>query len=208
MIISAFYGDNDIIKILLEFAADVDVTDDYVTDDFGFTPLIIAAQKGHLETVKLLVENGANLEIKNDQKLNALKMAVYKGNADIVEYLLENGAYENLFYQYREHRSNVGMSVQKRFALLTNGFVQRGIFVGLGEYYSFGGYSGLQTGFSEFVTIPEIGLYLQNSNLRMKISYKYSHFNNYNIDASRVNLSFMYIINKKIYYYEKEIYDL
>ncbi len=256
MIISAFYGDNDIIKILLEFAADVNVT-----DDFGFTPLIIAAQKGHLETVKLLVENGANLEIKNDQKLNALKMAVYKGNADIVEYLLENGAYvnekekglvsvfsiaenkgnaeilsllkekssignkykipnkhayglnmdfgffdfmagpvytytfskynvdltatfttrlyrkkiliqesENLFYQYREHRSNVGMSVQKRFALLTNGFVQRGIFVGLGEYYSFGGYSGLQTGFSEFVTIPEIGLYLQNSNLRMNIS--------------------------------------
>lgn len=45
--------------------------------------LILAAQKGYLEVVKLLVENGANIHAQNNA---ALELAIEKDHAKIVEY--------------------------------------------------------------------------------------------------------------------------
>ena len=60
-----------------------------VNSDNG-TPLIGAASDGNLESVKILVENGANINNK------ALATAVYHNHLPIVKYLVEQGADYNL----------------------------------------------------------------------------------------------------------------
>jgi len=51
--------------------------------------LIDACRKGHLKTVKYLVENGADIHGNNDY---ALKGAVGNGHLETVKYLVDNGA--------------------------------------------------------------------------------------------------------------------
>ena len=60
-----------------------------VNSDNG-TPLIGAAQDGNLESVKILVENGANIHNKT------LATAVYHNHLPVVKYLVEQGADYNL----------------------------------------------------------------------------------------------------------------
>lgn len=50
---------------------------------------IWAADKGHLETVQLLLDNGAYIHTHNDE---ALQSAALKGHTDIIHLLLDNGA--------------------------------------------------------------------------------------------------------------------
>ena len=52
----------------------------------------MAAEKGHLEIVKLLIGNGANIEETSIQGLNPLLMAAFCGKFEIVTLLIENGA--------------------------------------------------------------------------------------------------------------------
>jgi ankyrin repeat protein len=51
--------------------------------------LYIASYTGHLDNVKYLVENGANIESSNDNRWtrNPLVIAKYKNHSDIVKYL-------------------------------------------------------------------------------------------------------------------------
>ena len=46
-------------------------------------------ENGHLEVVKYLVENKANIHAKNDY---ALRLASGNGHLEVVKYLVENGA--------------------------------------------------------------------------------------------------------------------
>ena len=48
-----------------------------------------ASLRGHLEIVKYLVENGADIHAEKDV---ALRSASFKGHLDIVKFLVENGA--------------------------------------------------------------------------------------------------------------------
>ena len=59
--------------------------------DTGWSPLSIAAYKGHDEVVKLLLEEGAPTE-EADPTLSALLQAATKGLPDTVELLLRHGA--------------------------------------------------------------------------------------------------------------------
>jgi uncharacterized protein len=64
---------------------------------FAWTWLQIAANKGHLDVVKLLVENGADLNYKHPiTKMTALGLAAVDGHTDIVQYLLAKGADPNI----------------------------------------------------------------------------------------------------------------
>ena len=56
------------------------------------TPLHIACTNGNIEIVKLLVEAGANIELKNVALQSPLSIAAEKNHGDIAEYLIDKGA--------------------------------------------------------------------------------------------------------------------
>lgn len=51
---------------------------------------------GYFEIVKLLIENGADIDLCTKTKSTPLRAACYLGRADIVEYLIEHGSNVNL----------------------------------------------------------------------------------------------------------------
>ena len=56
---------------------------------------MVAAQGGHIGTVKLLVEAGAAVDVADDEGMTPLLNAI-KGNfGDIALYLVQNGANPN-----------------------------------------------------------------------------------------------------------------
>ena len=72
---------------------------DYVTYYEGSgTPLQNAAGRGHLEVVKLLLERGADPNLREEGIAphgRALYSAVYNGHFEVAKLLLEHGAYPN-----------------------------------------------------------------------------------------------------------------
>ncbi len=60
---------------------------------YGATALSYACDKGQLEIVRYLVENGAEINIEDDfYQVSPMGWALFNGHADIVVLLLENGA--------------------------------------------------------------------------------------------------------------------
>ncbi len=58
------------------------------------TPLMFAAQQGHIEIVKILLDAGADLNVTDTfyRSVTALSAAANKGHAEIVKLLLEKGS--------------------------------------------------------------------------------------------------------------------
>ncbi|XP_068111834.1 fibronectin type 3 and ankyrin repeat domains protein 1 [Hyperolius riggenbachi] len=63
-----------------------------IPDKLSFTPLMVAAQKGYLRLVKLLVEHGADVHQENGSGKNSMMLACFSGHLDVVAYLREQGA--------------------------------------------------------------------------------------------------------------------
>lgn len=61
------------------------------------TPLIEAARRGHLDTVKVLVEGGADVNRQGEAWYGPLHCAAHGGHLETVEYLLEHGASVGVF---------------------------------------------------------------------------------------------------------------
>jgi ankyrin repeat protein len=59
---------------------------------FEMSMLILAVQNQDFRTVKLLVENKAEIDWKDWFKSTALMYAAYSGNVNIIRFLLERGA--------------------------------------------------------------------------------------------------------------------
>ncbi|MBR5895721.1 MAG: ankyrin repeat domain-containing protein [Akkermansia sp.] len=55
-------------------------------------PLTLAAQKGHLECVKLLIEYGADIQEEDIEMDTPITLAASNGHTECVRYLLEKGA--------------------------------------------------------------------------------------------------------------------
>jgi len=56
-------------------------------DEYGFTALHLAADRGYLPIVKLLVIKGANLGVKDPDELTAISLAQGANHPEIVTYL-------------------------------------------------------------------------------------------------------------------------
>ncbi|MEM6429494.1 MAG: ankyrin repeat domain-containing protein [Deinococcota bacterium] len=90
----------EIIELLVSWGADVNSQIEitrtgrrYVLDEFlGDTPLIQAARRDSLETVKLLIEAGADVSITNANGDTPLIQAAHFGNLATVQLIVEAGA--------------------------------------------------------------------------------------------------------------------
>jgi uncharacterized protein len=69
---------------------------DRVKDGGGLTALVLAAREGDLETVKLLIEAGANVNQTTNYGWTPLLTATQNKNYQIGKYLLEHGADPNI----------------------------------------------------------------------------------------------------------------
>jgi len=79
---AAANGHNDIISILLEKSAYIDAESPNRT-----TPIMMAARGGHIYTVKLLLDEGADAALKNDLDMSAIDFARKFGYHDIADGL-------------------------------------------------------------------------------------------------------------------------
>jgi len=59
---------------------------------FDGTPLHLAAAKGHIETMQLLISNGACVNSSDKCGGKPLHLAAYQGHNNAVELLIENHA--------------------------------------------------------------------------------------------------------------------
>lgn len=89
---ASYEASTEIMKLLLEQGVDKESK-----DDFGITPLFIAAQYGKLESVKLLLSYGANVNCQAKDKATPLFITAQEGHASCAELLLSHGADPNLF---------------------------------------------------------------------------------------------------------------
>ncbi|HJV82735.1 ankyrin repeat domain-containing protein [Noviherbaspirillum sp.] len=79
---AAAIGNNDIVQILLDKSAYIDAESPNKT-----TPIMMAARGGHILTVKLLLDEGADATLKNELGMSAIDFAEKHGHKDIAEGL-------------------------------------------------------------------------------------------------------------------------
>ncbi|XP_067901050.1 ankyrin repeat and SOCS box protein 3 isoform X4 [Heterodontus francisci] len=89
---AAYQEHLEILMLLLEKGADKEARDDY-----GITPLFLAAQYGKLESLRVLLQHGCDVNCQAFDKATPLFIAAQEGHTECVELLLSNGADSNLY---------------------------------------------------------------------------------------------------------------
>ena len=90
--IAAIKGWTEMAELLLSAGARAVINEK--DDVYHYTPLHHAAEQGNKALVKLLLDNGADAEIKDDKGRTPLKIAEEKGHAEIIELLRSCGGGE------------------------------------------------------------------------------------------------------------------
>ena len=86
-----FQEENFSPMVLEGYSADVQAT-----PQGGFTPLLFAARLGDLETARLLVSKGADVNESTPEEGSALVVAAAAGHEDLATFLVEQGADPNV----------------------------------------------------------------------------------------------------------------
>ncbi|XP_007641526.1 ankyrin repeat and SOCS box protein 3 isoform X1 [Cricetulus griseus] len=89
---ASFQGNAEIIELLLKHGTDLECQ-----DDFGITPLFVAAQYGKLKSLDILISSGANINCQALDKATPLFIAAQEGHIKCVELLLSSGADPDLY---------------------------------------------------------------------------------------------------------------
>ena len=95
LIIAAYNGHLNSVKILLGYGADIEARGTLKIDNKvieGCTPLWAAASTGYLDVVKLLIDRNADVDSRTTMGSTPLRAAAYDGYLDIVRCLVESGA--------------------------------------------------------------------------------------------------------------------
>ncbi|NWI96039.1 ANKR6 protein, partial [Pitta sordida] len=85
LLVAAYKGQVENVVQLINRGAKVAVTKN------GRTPLHLAAHKGHLHVVQILLKAGCDLDIQDDGDQTALHRAAVVGNTDIITTLIQEG---------------------------------------------------------------------------------------------------------------------
>ena len=84
-------------KVLLSFKADIESR--YYPESLheGYTPLLMArAAKGHVDVVRCLLENGADVNARANRDFTPLMMAITNNRVNVAIFLMEQGADVNI----------------------------------------------------------------------------------------------------------------
>lgn len=84
--LASMYGQADTIRFLLAHRADII---DSIDNHQGLTALMLASGEGHIETVKLLLDKGAKIDISDNKGLTALHLASINGYFKTVRLLID-----------------------------------------------------------------------------------------------------------------------
>ena len=87
----------ELVSLLLARGAKVDARDNY-----GWTPLMVAARLGDAETARLLLDHGADVNVAATANYTPLHWAVALGRRDLFNVLLDFGADVNLLTLHGE----------------------------------------------------------------------------------------------------------
>jgi len=87
--IACGYGHADAAQDLIE---NEDANVNYQNERFGYSCLHRAARKGFIEIMGLLIDAGADVNVRGSNAVTPLHLAAYYGNDDSVVFLLENDA--------------------------------------------------------------------------------------------------------------------
>lgn len=85
---AALRGDAKIIKLLADAKANVNAT----TSRDALTAIHLAAQTGSFQVVRILVQAGADINVRNNIGAPPISLAARAGAADVVGYFVEIGA--------------------------------------------------------------------------------------------------------------------
>ncbi len=99
LLLKSCHGEYDLVFKYLREGADVNVRDEH-----NMTPLMLACMAGtkrHYKTLELLLENGADVYLKDYAGDAALMFAVQTKNAELVNLLLKWGASATINFQDR-----------------------------------------------------------------------------------------------------------
>ena len=91
--LACFFGHAEAVRYLLGKGPDVDKPS---SNEHRVNPIHSAAASGKLEIVKILAENGANLNAVQSGGYTALHAAAHNGNLEMVKYLIASGAEPDL----------------------------------------------------------------------------------------------------------------
>jgi ankyrin repeat protein len=94
---SAQQGHKEVVKLLIDNRADVNLTGS------GVTALNAAARLGHKEVVELLIARGADVNLKGNNGWPPIARAVQWGREQIIEILIANGANVNALITSRRY---------------------------------------------------------------------------------------------------------
>jgi ankyrin repeat protein len=115
LMLAASGGHAEAISLLLDAGADIDASDIVdpddkqipilISDDYesltamglllGVTPLMLAASKGHINVVQILIDRQANLQLRDCFERDALCLACIKGHLEVVRVLIQAGVSVN-----------------------------------------------------------------------------------------------------------------
>lgn len=91
LIVASFEGQNEIIGLLIDAGADINAY-----DIWGNTVLTVAMKAGHVETVKLLIKKGVDVNFTFTGVIQTpLMLAALLGKVDLVKLLIDAGADTN-----------------------------------------------------------------------------------------------------------------
>uniref|UniRef100_G3PET9 Ankyrin repeat domain 6b n=1 Tax=Gasterosteus aculeatus aculeatus TaxID=481459 RepID=G3PET9_GASAC len=85
LLIASHKGQADNVVQLINKGAKVAVT------KYGRSPLHLAAYKGHIAVVRILLKAGCDLDIQDDGEQTALQRAAVVGNGDVISALIQEG---------------------------------------------------------------------------------------------------------------------
>jgi len=88
LIFASYSGNKDLINFLIN-SYPIDIN---TFDKNGKTALMIATMASDLDTIRILLKNGADINIKDKSGRNALILSVQSGKLEIAEFLIIKGA--------------------------------------------------------------------------------------------------------------------